>query len=140
MKIVINKCFGGYGLSTKAAEELAKRKGIAKLYWYKLDYPDEGINLMIKCDPKDSGILVIACDEDFGPSIKDSGIIEDHIFHFDEVPRNDSDLVAVVEELGEDACDRFAELKIVEIPDDVEWEIDNYDGIETIHEKHRVWA
>ena len=29
--------------------------------------------------------------------------------------------------------------KIIEIPDDIEWEIDNYDGIESIHEKHRSW-
>ena len=27
-----------------------------------------------------------------------------------------------------------------EIPDDVEWEIDDYDGIETIHEVHRSWS
>jgi len=27
----------------------------------------------------------------------------------------------------------------VEVPDDVVWTIENYDGMETIHEKHRTW-
>jgi hypothetical protein len=53
--------------------------------------------------------------------------------------RTDAKLVECVETLGEKADGRFAELKVVEIPDDVEWEIDEYDGLETIHEVHRVW-
>jgi len=31
-------------------------------------------------------------------------------------------------------------LKIIEIPEDVDWEVDEYDGLETIHEKHRSWS
>ena len=38
---------------------------------------------------------------------------------------------------GEIQC---AELAIVEIPDGIEWEIDDYDGIETIAETHRTWS
>ncbi len=45
-----------------------------------------------------------------------------------------------VEELKEEANGTFAELKIVEIPDDVEWVIEEYDGIEWVSEKHRVWG
>lgn len=30
-------------------------------------------------------------------------------------------------------------IKIVDIPDDVEWELCEYDGIEHIAEKHRTW-
>jgi hypothetical protein len=33
----------------------------------------------------------------------------------------------------------LAELKVVESPDDVEWEIEEYDGIEWIAEVHRTW-
>jgi hypothetical protein len=33
----------------------------------------------------------------------------------------------------------YAKLKIVEIADDVDWEITNYDGLETVEEKHRTW-
>ena len=32
-----------------------------------------------------------------------------------------------------------ANLKMVEIPDDVEWEIADYDGKEWVAEKHRTW-
>lgn len=33
-----------------------------------------------------------------------------------------------------------ADLKIVEIPDDVEWVIEEYDGIEYVSEVHRTWS
>jgi len=48
-------------------------------------------------------------------------------------------LVRVVEEMGEKANGRFAKLEIIEIPDDIKFEIDEYDGFESIHEKHRSW-
>lgn len=35
---------------------------------------------------------------------------------------------------------KCAELKIIEIPDDIEWEIEEYDGWEHVAEKHRVWS
>jgi hypothetical protein len=45
--------------------------------------------------------------------------------------------VQLVEELTEKNLQ--GALKVVSIPDDVEWVMDDYDGIESIHEKHRVW-
>jgi len=30
-------------------------------------------------------------------------------------------------------------LKVVEIPDDVEWNVQEYDGNEWVAEKHRIW-
>jgi len=56
-----------------------------------------------------------------------------------EIKRNDPILVEIVEQLGESANGRFAELKVVEIPDDVVWGIEEYDGAEWIAEKHRTW-
>ncbi len=53
--------------------------------------------------------------------------------------RTNPELVAVVEELGKRASGSFANLKIVEIPDDVEWEIQEYHGAEWVAEKHRTW-
>lgn len=58
----------------------------------------------------------------------------------EEPERNDPDLVAVVEELGEAANGRFSKLRVVEIPDGVEWQIEEYDGLEWIAEKHRTWG
>jgi hypothetical protein len=53
--------------------------------------------------------------------------------------RSDPKLVAIVEELGERAAGRYSELKIVEVPDDVSWYIDEYDGMEWVAEDHRTW-
>ena len=53
--------------------------------------------------------------------------------------RDDETLVEVVECLGEKANGDHASLKIVEIPDGIEWQIEEYDGFEWIAEKHRTW-
>ena len=87
MKVVINDCYGGFGLSEKALKML--------------------------------------------------GVEDDYDFEFD---RTNPELVEVVEKLGKEANGFCASLRVIEIPDDVkEWYIDEYDGIETIHEKHRYW-
>ncbi len=91
MKVVINSCYGGFGLSAKAVKRYQKIKGIEYVY-------------------------------------------------DDDIPRNDQDLINIVEFLGSDANTNFSKLKIVEIPDDVEWVIMDYDGMEWIAEKHRTWS
>ena len=91
MKVVVNKCYGGFGLSQKAYKFL-------DLMWDGYGYKYNDYN-----------------------------------------KRTDAKLVECVETLGEEASGMLANLKVVEIPDDIEWEIDYYDGIETIHEVHRSW-
>ena len=54
--------------------------------------------------------------------------------------RSDPDLVAVVEEMDDLANTEYSVLKVVEIPDDVEWEVEEYDGLEWIAENHRTWS
>jgi hypothetical protein len=48
------------------------------------------------------------------------------------LPRNDKDLVQVVEELGSAASDQNAEIIIIEIPDDANWSISDIVGYEYI--------
>lgn len=59
------------------------------------------------------------------------------------IRRDDPRLVAIVEKLGGIAAKNDGDddhlLKIVEIPEDVDWEIKNYDGSEWVAEKHRTW-
>ena len=59
-----------------------------------------------------------------------------------DFPRDDPLLIAVIREIGEkDASGPCASLKIITIPDDVEWEVhEDSDGIEWISEKHRTWG
>ncbi len=87
-RIVINACFGGFGLST-AAHKMLKKLGAPDVEWR---------------ENRDHPLLV-----------------------------------RVVDELGEAASDNIAKLKIVEIPDGVEWHIEEYDGNEWIAENHRTW-
>lgn len=54
------------------------------------------------------------------------------------IKRDDPVLIQVVETLGSKA-DNGTKLRIVDIPDDVEWIIKDYDGLEWIAEKHRIW-
>ena len=95
MKIVINRCFGGFSLSQRA-EALFRR--IEKIK------PD---------------------DEEY---------FSDH-----DIPRDNPTLVRIVEKLGENAGGTYADLKIVEVPDDVNWYIEDYDGMEHVAERHRTW-
>jgi hypothetical protein len=78
MKIVINVCFGGFGLT----EEAKKALGIE---------------------------------------------------YSEDIKRTDSRLVEMVETDAVNIADRFAELEVIEIPDEAtDWEINEYDGLESI--------
>ena len=59
---------------------------------------------------------------------------------YPDIERNDPDLVAVVEELGDRACGSWSRLKVVDVPDDVDWYIEEYDGKEHVAEQHRRWS
>ena len=55
--------------------------------------------------------------------------------------RSDPRLIAAIEKIGaKKASGSLASLRIVEIPDGVEWNIDEYDGNEHVSEKHRTWG
>jgi hypothetical protein len=92
-RIVINDCYGGFGLSDRALTEYKKLAGIA--------------------------------DEDF---------------YDREIARDDPYLVKVVKDMGMSANGKFSNLKIVEVPADVEWILQEYDGAEWIAEAHRRWG
>lgn len=71
---------------------------------------------------------------------KDRANITDPNWYYWDMARDDPILIHLVEELLEDANGDYAELKVVEIPDGVEWEICEYDGREWVAEKHRTWS
>lgn len=92
MKVVINTCYGGFGLSDRAKQLYSERKGITE-----------------------------------------------NIYDWD-IGRADPILIQVIEEMGDAAGGSYAQLKIVEIPDNVDWEIEEYDGKEWVAEVHRTWS
>lgn len=111
MKVVINKCYGGFSVSLAALKRLRE-----------LGCPN-AINETAPGETWSGG----------------GGVRRDDNSFCRDIPRNDRDLVKVVEELGDAANGGCASLSVVEIPDGVDWEIDEYDGVEHIAEKHRTW-
>jgi hypothetical protein len=82
------------------------------------------------------GLSDLACEE---LSKRKSYEVNEYDFEDDFDLRTDKDLIEVVETLKEEANGAFANLKIIEIPDDVNWTIEEYDGKERVEEVHRVW-
>lgn len=60
-------------------------------------------------------------------------------FHMSDICRDDPVLVDIVKQLGQEADGSCAELRIVEIPEDVNWYVEEYDGSEWVAERHRTW-
>lgn len=119
MKVVINKCFGGFSISRAAAEFMAARGN--KRAQKELE----------QCDLKKDGSK-----RKHSTRFHGYGYVEGMEGSYD---RSDPDLVAAVETLGEKANGAYAKLKVVEVDDRIDYEIVDYDGQESIHEKHRIW-
>lgn len=146
MKIVINACYGGFSLSPLATKLLAEKQG-KKCYFFIENKQRQLVPW--KYWDKEKHILWFAFDSENVPEKKETATSLDENFEnwwreheISNRPekRDDPNLVKVVEELGEKADGRCAHLKIVEIPDGVDWIIEEYDGMEHIAEVHRTWA
>jgi hypothetical protein len=121
MKVVINRCFGGFGISDEAFEKLLTRKGIA------FDKVESEHKSLI------SGVTYYAA----GHSGDDDHYLSEYDFCSN---RSDPDLIAVIEEMKEEANSWAADIRIVEVPDDAKWHIHEYDGLEHVAEDHRTWS
>ena len=53
--------------------------------------------------------------------------------------RVDPIMISIVKELEEKANGPCSYIKIIEIPDNVDWIIEEYDGKEWVAENHRTW-
>lgn len=89
-EVVINVCYGGFGLSPSAEKEFCKLKHRKSMHSW-------------------------------------------------DIPRDDKHLVELVKKMGETVNGGNANLKIVEIPADIKWHIEEYDGHEHVAEDHRTW-
>lgn len=134
MKIAINRCFGEFSLSPKALKYWMELKG-NPCYFFTYSHnnkKDEYEPIEIK-DIKSFNWSAF--------TIKNPVMFDNDADYIDNCPedRTDNELIITIENLGDKANGGNAKLKVIEIPDDVEWEIDEYDGMETVREKHRSW-
>ncbi len=137
--VVINCCYGGFSISVEAALTLYnegwKELGTPVKEYFNVEERgraalDEHLanwRAYLRDESPDAWSLSI-----FSPDEK--FVISDR-----PIQRDDPRLVKVVKRLGKKADGNHASLEVVKIPADVEWEICEYDGIETIHETHRSW-
>lgn len=131
MKLVVNRCSGGFDLSHKAVLRYLVLRGFTP-YWEvdKITRQVRGDNY----DPeKGKGLVHYGTQPDFMTKGNPG------YFSPSEIPRDDPVLLKVISELGEEANGSCAELEVVEIPDGIEWEIEEYDGLEHVAEQHRIW-
>lgn len=132
MKIVINTCYGGFGLSPKGERRYLELAG-HKSYFYKQSKYNwqNGETEFVRVDNIDDApdILFYCTTYDQGPSLPD---YPKDIFYSIDLQRNDPMLIQVVEELGEESFDKYAELSIIEIENGRWFKIDEYDGYESI--------
>jgi hypothetical protein len=110
-KIAINNCYGGFNLSHEACVR-ARELGLP--------------GIVLESEPYEDG----------------SGFASrsDWMDDWSYMDRDHPALIQTIEELGLKANGDCAYLKIVEIPDDVEWTIESYDGNEWVAEVHRTWS
>ena len=140
MKVVINSEFGGFGLSDKAVEYWAKLSNKTLYKHHDDNFYGSTFTTIPELDYKE--LEAIVADESANAKTKLAAkIMRDSTFFWPrDIPRNDPKLVEVVEVLGSEANGFSAVLKVVEIPDDIEWDVMEYDGIEWVAEKHRTWS
>jgi len=139
MKVVINRCYGGFGLSIKAILRYAEIKGITLHPFTEVGEIGILSQKYKACDPFSVKSLL-------GPHFSTMPLTADgkyekgSYFSDRNIERNDPALVQVVTELGDAANGDYAKLGIVEIPDGISYEISDYDGLETVEESHRSWS
>jgi hypothetical protein len=141
-RVVINAVHGGFGLShegilayldkcgTPVWTEVNDKFGGIIPFNYYLVPPEERIN----DSPDNWHDMTLAERQAHNVAYSKT------VFHDRDIERDDPYLVQVIQELGAVASGRHAELKVVEIPSDVDWQISEYDGNEWVAEKHRTWS
>ena len=103
MKVVINSDYGGYGLSNAALELYMTKKGIS---YVKTSDGFRGLHGRY--------------------------LVNGELFTDWDIKRHDSLLVEIVEELGKKSWGSSAKLKVVDLPENCEYSIDEYDGWESV--------
>jgi len=155
MKIVINRCYGGFSLSPLAIKELAKLNG-KDCYFFNCmnkerEYKErEYKELTIEEATKSIvwSAYSVSNPQDYNLSERDSdGLFKSANRRAKEisltdynVDRSNKHLIFTIEKLGKKANTRFSDLVVVEIPDGIDYTIEEYDGMEHISEVHRTWS
>jgi hypothetical protein len=139
LKIVINRCFGGFSLSPAAEVELFEAGWreiglpVAEYFGGRTEWIASELvkwREFVAGGMGASALFLTTFSKD-----------ETHCLRLPsgDATRADPRLVEIVGRMGEAANGSMAKLRVVEIPDGIEWVIDDYDGMESVKEAHREW-
>jgi hypothetical protein len=123
MKVVVNKCYGGFSLSNAAVERC--------------------VELGMKMTALDENGFAVDKEADF--YVMRGSLVKSQKYAALSSDRNEfranPAVVQTVEELGDKANGVFAKLKVIDIPfySMLGWHVDEYDGMEKIVENHSSW-
>lgn len=154
MKIVINKCYGGFSLSPKAVKRIAELQGKECHFFTRALFGEDFYPISFEESLKDSFSWTAFSVPNPESFYSEKGWMEksteeriemDRQFGLINLPERPEDrtcpaLVQAVEELGKEANGSCADLRVIEIPDGIQWELSEYDGIERVEEIHRSWS
>lgn len=136
MKVLVNRCYGGFGYSFAAFKEYY---GDPINKYVQLRSEDYKADFVLKNEHSPSSVFETILRTDL-PVVSYKDCDKYFCFH-EDIARDDPKMVAIVERLGSElASHSLADIRIVEIPDGIEYEISDYDGMESVHEAHRSWS
>jgi hypothetical protein len=151
-EVIINVCYGGFGLSELAYKELIKlgvpvRKYIeekrnpkTKLYDIKEPSNEGEVIFDRELTPPGESEFDFYWQNGKRPSKESLSINGRYWETWIDKNREHPLVIKVIKKLGKKASNGLSELKIVKIPADVEYTIEEYDGAEHIAEKHKTWG
>lgn len=135
-EIVINSCYGGFSLSEEGVKHYAKLKGI-NLFVKKTGFFNNYWTIENPNIPHLEKEWAAMSNEQ---RTEQNNYFKDFTIDERGFMRDDPLLVQTVKDLKNKANGSYAKLKVVKIPDDVRWTIEEYDGNEHVAEVHETWG
>jgi len=135
MNVIINSCYGGFGISLFALKLLVERNSkIVEKKEYKS--PTDVTKSWDKLHEFEDGYQ----SRGWGNYLIKDGYEYSLMSGYEDEVRTDKDLIDILEEYGSKKISgEYAELRIIEIPDGIDFIIHEYDGMEHVAEEHRTW-
>ena len=142
MKVVINAQYGGFSLSKEGLQRYCDIKGIQ--CWFTDDVKFKTLGIYTCWTVPESERVANLGDKWYDLTMEERQEYNKkhsaQTIYDREIARDDPALVQLIEEDTKKYSGRHATLKVVEIPDDVQWQIEEYDGYEHVAEQHRTWS
>ncbi len=131
MKLIINKCYGGFGINTETMKKLvmagdpAIRKMSVQEYSGRKNFQE---------DLTDIG------DRFYTDPLELCAIKDGTVYTPDYESLRTSEILIGMIEAGVNVNTPVSKLEVVSIPDNVDWVIEAEDGLEHVAEVHRTWS